>query len=224
MKYSRQIQLFGEDGQKKLEEAKLAVIGGGGLACPLITNLLAAGLKNITVFDNDEVEISNLNRQFMYHEEDIGKKKSAVLSERFHIQTFDTYIDESNMDLLDDFSIIADCTDNAKTKLVLNDYAVKTGKYLSIGSVNGYYGFQVNIEGDKPCLRCMGYREMKASKNAIGAVCSIIGGIQALEIIKRILDIPLKYGLMSYYDGLQNEVDYVEFAFNEDCMAHRGSS
>ncbi len=224
MKYLRQLELFGEDGQKKLEEAKIALIGAGGLGCPVMTNLVAAGLKNLTIFDHDVIEISNLNRQFLYSEAEIGKKKTDVLRSKFHVKTVDMYINEGSIDLLDDFSIIADCTDNAKTKLVLNDYAVKTGKYLSMGSVNGYYGFHINIESDKPCLRCMGYRDMNASKNAIGAVCSVVGGIQTMEIIKKILAIPLKYGLMSYYDGIENEFDYIEFEFREDCMIHGGSS
>ncbi len=222
MKYLRQLELFGETGQKKLSETKVAVIGAGGLGSPVITYLLRAGVTNICVFDRDIVEESNLNRQFLYSEHDIGKKKATVLREKLNIKAYDLHINKSNIHQLDGFSIIAECSDNAKTKLMLNDYAVSNNKYLSLGSVGDYYGFQLNIEQGHPCLRCAGYKNMNATKNAIGAVAGVIGSIQAMEIIKRILGRDIKYGVINYYDATQNEMDYIEFNYDSICTLHEG--
>ncbi len=220
MKYMRQLNLFGNEGQKKLGEIKVAVVGAGGLGSPLITYLLRAGVIKTHVFDRDTVSESNLNRQFLYSESDIGKKKAYILKNRFNVDAYDTYIDQNNIHLLNDYSIIADCSDNAKTKLLLNDYAIRNNKYLSLGSINAYYGFQMNIEKGFPCLRCIGYKKIEAKKDAIGSVAGVIGSIQAMEIIKKILGIELKYGVMSYYDALENEFDYIRFNHDPKCSLH----
>lgn len=193
-KYSRQILLFGEEGQEKLKNSRVMVVGAGGLGSPISTYLAIAGVGKIILADFDSVELSNLNRQFLHHEKDIGRSKIESAKEKLlsinpgiEVETIGEMISESNIEsLIPECDIIVDALDNLETRHLLNRLAVKRRIPLVHGAVTGYDG-QVTtiIPGKTPCLYCIFPRiSKKAVFPILGATSGVIGSIQANEVIK----------------------------------------
>lgn len=147
-KYVRQIMLFGEEGQKKLRKAKIFVAGAGGLGSPISTYLAIAGIGKIILADFDSVELSNLNRQFLHHEKDVGREKIKSAEEKLlslnpeiKIETIRERITEENADsVVPSCDLIIDALDNFDTRHVLNRLAVERNIPLVHGAVSGYRG------------------------------------------------------------------------------------
>ena len=149
-KYSRQIILneVGPEGQKKLKKASVLIIGIGGLGSSVIQYLNAAGVGKIGIVDYDKVELSNLNRQLIYKDSDIGKSKVDVtknyiseLNSSTKIEIFEMRIDEKNLpNIIGDYDILADCTDNLETRLSINDVCTKFKKKSVVSAVGGFFG------------------------------------------------------------------------------------
>lgn len=160
-KYLKQILLedIGLDGQNKLKEAKVAVIGAGGLGCPVLQYLCAAGIGHLGLIDFDMVDESNLHRQILYGQSDIGQKKVQAAFKRLSAQnpatTFslhDQVVSEDNaLQLLEGYDFVVDGCDNFATRYAVNDACVKLGKPLIYGSILGYIGQLAgfNIKGSK---------------------------------------------------------------------------
>ena len=190
---------IGEKGQEKLKNARVLVIGAGGLGSPLLIYLAAAGVGNIGIVDDDVVDTSNLQRQVLYTTAEVGQKKAELASQKLvalypeiEIQTFDLRLDEENAEnLFKDYDIIADCTDNYKTRALIGQVSAKLNKPLAFASVLNYEGqitvFNYNGGPVYSDLFPSVPKDGTYNQNDIGllgVVPGIAGTLQANEIIK----------------------------------------
>ena len=138
-RYDRQVMIFGKEAQEKLKEAKVAIVGLGGLGSPISIYLTAAGIGQLFLIDEQKPELSNLNRQILYGEEDLDKKAKPVLAEeklkqlnsQIKVRTYSKRICKENIeDLLNDVDIVVDALDNFETRYLLNEFCVKSRKPL----------------------------------------------------------------------------------------------
>lgn len=234
MRYERQILInqIGEKGQKKLEQSKVVVVGAGGLGSPVLTYLTCAGIGEITIIDYDTVTESNLNRQFLYGENDFNKQKASIAhkvlnnkNSRIKIHSIIEKLNENNIkELLSDADVVIDCVDNVETRLIVNRGCLQMDIPLIEGGVSGFYGFVFAVKKDMPCLECIGYNNTKLKKPvpALGAVVGVIGSLQAVECIKILLGLEgVLYGKMLNYDGLTGSFETLEVERNDNCNAHK---
>lgn len=188
--------LFGQEGQERIAESSVFIAGAGGLGCPVALYLATAGVGKITLVDHDTVELSNLNRQVLHWEEDIGRRKSesaawklARINSTIAIDARCVTIDESNAaELVGDADLIVDAMDNFGTRYILNRVAIGKGIPLFHGAIRGFDG-QVTtvVPGKTACLRCIFPHPPPAEEfPVVGATPGIIGLIQANEVIKYI--------------------------------------
>jgi len=208
-RFSRQIILkdIGSLGQKKIKQAKVLVVGVGGLGCPVAEFLVRAGVGNIGIVDNDIVNVSNIHRQSLYDTNDIknlkvksAKNKLKSINPNTVIKPYNLRIDKTNIKkIIKDYDYIVDGSDNFETKFLLNDYALKFRKFLVVGAISKFDGhlFTYNFKNSKiPCLRCF-FQEDKISNDylnceyegILGTIAGILGTLQANEVLKQILNI-----------------------------------
>jgi adenylyltransferase/sulfurtransferase len=206
-RYIRQIRVpdFGVLAQEKLFDAKVLVVGAGALGCPVLMYLTAAGVGTIGVLDGDEVDITNLHRQVIYANNDIGKPKALVASDRLKAMNPDANVvphlvrlhKGNALDLLSKYDLVVDCTDNFPSKFLVNDACVILGKPCVIGGVLQFSGqlSVYNYQGG-PTYRCLIQEEPDpleapscSDVGVIGMVPGIIGTMQALEVLKIITGI-----------------------------------
>ena len=205
-RYSRQIRLpeVGKEGQKRIKGSSVVVIGAGALGCPVLQYLAAAGVGTIGIVDNDWVDVTNLHRQVLYTIKDIDKPKPIAAKEKLllnnpeiSIRTHYIKIDkDSALKILRDYDIVVDCSDNFATRYLLNDSCLILNKPLVYGAVDRFSG-QMTVLNHKngPTLRCL-YPEPPhlfevpscADTGVIGPIAGIIGSMQAIEVIKIILE------------------------------------
>ena len=207
-RYSIQLVLkdVGTTGQKIIIKSKVLVVGAGGLGCPVIDYLSRAGVGNIGIIDDDKVNISNIHRQSLYDSSDIGKSKVIVLKKKIKlinplvkIKIFKERIGKKNIKkIFKNYDFIVDGSDNFKTKFLLNKYSLKYKKILIVGAISKMDGhiftFDFKNKTD-PCLKCF-YQAEPSDKilnceyeGILGPVAGIVGNIQALEVLKKILKI-----------------------------------
>jgi adenylyltransferase/sulfurtransferase len=236
-RYSRQIILpeIGAAGQDSLAAARVLVVGAGGLGCPALQYLAGAGVGTIGIIDPDSVDISNLQRQTLYKTSDAGMPKAAVARERV-LQlnpdiTVNAYIEELTdknvLGLFSGYDVIIDGTDNFAAKFLINDAAVKTGRPVVYGAIQGFDG-QVSVFGaaQSPCYRCLypqppeGIVLNCAEAGVIGALAGIVGSAQAMEAIKLIVRdpsfVPLS-GKLWLIDVRTMETRIVKIPKRKDC-------
>jgi|JRYD01.1.fsa_nt_gb adenylyltransferase/sulfurtransferase len=213
--YSRQITLrdVGEAGQAKLRAARVLVIGAGGLGVPVLSYLAGAGVGTLGIVDADTLDASNLHRQTMYSLADVGRPKATLAAERLralnpevsvraHAERFTA---ANAVQLLADYDLVVECSDNFTTKFLTNDAALITRKPAIFASVYQYEGqLQVHrASDDSPCLRCIWPEATRdgvvgncAEAGVLGPVPGVLGTLQALEAMKLLLGLP----------GLTNEL------------------
>jgi len=190
-RYERQVKMIGEDGQRKLSQAIVTIVGVGGLGTVAATYLAYAGVLNFRLIDHDAVSLSNLNRQIMYNSSDVRKRKVFIARERLgairagYVEIRTDFIDESNVDLLiENSDVVLDCLDNEMSRKILCRSAVKQNIPLVYGSVCGWNGFVMTIN-NSACPWCIAGEDYSLDeKSVLGATCGIIGSMQALEAIK----------------------------------------
>lgn len=202
-RYTRQIILpeFGIEGQEKLKRAKVLVIGAGGLGCPVLQYLAAAGVGKIAIAEFDMVNETNLQRQVLYGTDDIGKLKSIIATSRIeHLNHFieteriNLRIDSSNsLRILSNFEIIVDATDNYQSRYIINDSCVILNKPMIHGAIYKYEGAVsvFNYRGG-PTYRCFNPKSddqnfknpMPAEVGLLGVLPGITGTFMANEVIK----------------------------------------
>ena len=232
-RYSRQILLpeIGGKGQQKLLASKVLIIGVGGLGSPIASYLTGAGVGTLGIVDSDEVELSNLHRQMIYSSDDIGKKKAITAQNRLQRMNPDVKVipyvlrltSKNIMDIIKEYDIIVDGSDNFPTRYLVNDACVLTKKTLVFGAFFRYEGQAMVIKpGEGPCLRCMfpeppppGLVPSCQEAGVLGALAGVIGLIQATETLKLILGIgePL-IGKFVLFDAL--EMNLVKFTIRKD--------
>ena len=208
-KYSRQIILknIGVLGQKKILNSRVLVIGMGGLGCPVAEFLTRSGIGSIGIVDHDLVSLSNIHRQTLYDEKDLGKSKVNVAQKKLQninsktkINIFNFKLDKKKfIKIIKNYDYVVDGTDNFETKFLINDISLKYKKFLVTGAISKFDGhiFTFDFNNKKnPCLRCF-YQEETISddilnceyEGILGTIAGIVGTIQANEILKKILNI-----------------------------------
>ena len=221
-RYARQIMIpdIGEEGQERLNRAKIFVAGAGGLGSPIAIYLTAAGIGRIRIVDHDTVDLSNLNRQILHWDKDLGKRKIDSAFEKLEclnpyvqVETVGETIVESNvMELVEGFDGVVDAMDNLATRYLLNKSAVMHNIPFFHGAVRGLEGRAMTIiPGQTACLRCMHRDHVEEEKiPVIGVTPAVIGMIQATEVIKYLLGIgDLLINRLLIYDGL--DLKFTEF-------------
>jgi adenylyltransferase/sulfurtransferase len=213
------------DGQKKLMNATIAVVGVGGLGCPVAQSLVTAGIGKLVLIDGDDVELSNLHRQPLHGADDIGKKKVNSAKESLNkinsettIKIVDDYLDEQNgLDLLKNCDVIIDATDNIETRQLIDRFSKETNVPMVYGGLYRWEGqvAVLNVDGSP------GYRELFpdppsggdtcADAGVLGMLPGIIGNIQALEAVKLIVGIePNLIGKLLIYDGMNHSTQIIQ--------------
>ena len=226
-RWSRQtiLEEIGMDGQKKIMDARVAIVGMGGLGCPAATSLVAAGIGTLNIIDGDTVDLSNLHRQHLYQPGDIGKKKVRVakrslenISSQTKIIAFDNFLNHSNVKAcFENIDIIIDATDNIASRQIIDKVSKDKNIPMVYGSLYRFEGqvgvfnteskigytelFPGNISGGKTCEEA----------GVIGMLPSIIGNMQALEAIKIVVNLePNLIGRLLIYDSLQHKIEVIE--------------
>lgn len=229
-RYNRNILVpqLGEEGQKKLSQAKILVCGAGGLGSTVLTSLSSVGVGTIGIVDNDVLELSNLNRQYIHKYDNLGKIKveSAKhwineFNPEINVKTYPIRLDENNyQEIVKDYDFIMDCFDSFKSKFLLNKIAVQTGKTLIHGGVTEFYGqVTVIIPGKTACLHCILPEDDKYMvKGVLSPAVSTIASIEAMEAVKLILNIGdrLENKLLSY-NGLNMQFKTINLSKNPNC-------
>src|SRR6202046_231525 len=235
-RYSRHLIMpeVGMDGQLKLKHAKVLCIGTGGLGAPLGLYLAAAGVGRIGLVDFDVVDSTNLQRQVLFGTQDVGKPKIAAAADRLRdlnpdirIDTFETQLTSDNaLDIMKDYDIVVDGTDNFPTRYLVNDACVLLGKPNVYGSIFRFEG-QASIFGAPggPCYRCLypeppppGLVPSCAEGGVLGVLPGIIGCMRANEAIKLILGIgnPL-IGRLLLFNALKMQFRELKLQKDPNC-------
>lgn len=235
-RYHRNIQLqgVGEEGQLKLLHSSVLVVGAGGLGSPVAYYLAAAGIGRLGLADADVVDHSNLQRQILHRTTDLGKLKVVSAQEKLQalnpdiqVEIYPFRIDSVNIqELVQQYDIIVDATDNLESRYVLNEACVTAGKPFIYGGVLAMVGQAMTIlPGEGPCFRCI-FREAPAPGTVkttddigiLGAVAGIIGTIQAAEAVKYLLGQgDLLVGRMLTMDARSMQFQEVEVGRDPNC-------
>ena len=240
-KYSRQIILknIGVLGQKKILNSKVLIIGMGGLGCPVAEFLTRSGVGFLGIVDHDLVSLSNIHRQTLYDEKDLGKPKVKAAKKKLNNINSKTKIDIYNLKLnkkkftkiVKNYDYIVDGTDNFETKFLINDISLKYKKFLVTGAISKFDGhiFTFDFNNKKnPCLRCF-YQEETISDNILncehegilGTIAGIIGTMQANEILKKILNVGQNLnGFILIIDSLNLNFRKVKFNKRKKCKCN----
>ncbi|MES2984941.1 MAG: HesA/MoeB/ThiF family protein [Pseudomonadota bacterium] len=219
-RYARQIMLpeIGEAGQQRLLDARVLVIGAGGLGAALITYLAAAGVGHIGIIDDDRVELSNLPRQIIHETGDIGRLKVDSASDRIaelnpemQVTTYPTQLTQENAaGIIGAYDLIADGCDNFATRFLVNATCMALGKPLVSAAIAGWAGQVMTIAphlaAGTACYQCLVNPEAREANTCresgvIGPLAGVIGSMQALEVIRTLLGAPALIGRMAIYDG-----------------------
>lgn len=235
LRYSRQIMLPQVDiaGQELLLDARILIIGAGGLGSPAALYLAAAGIGTLTIYDDDQVDLSNLQRQIAHYTDDIGTDKVISTRQTLNKINPDTHVIAVNQRLQGGqlekevlkADVVLDCSDNFSTRFAINQACVKHKKPLVSGAAIRFEG-QVSVfaaNNDSPCYNCL-YAENGeelqncATNGVISPVTGIIGSIQAIEAMKLIMNIgETLSGRLLLLDGLSMQWNEMKLRKNLQC-------
>jgi len=208
-RYSRQLVLknIGAKGQEKILSAHILIVGVGGLGCPAAENLVRSGIGNIGLIDDDIVDLSNIHRQSLFDTKDVNKSKVIVAKKKLKainpntkIKTYKKRLNNKNIkEIIKNYDLIIDGSDNFETKFLLNDICLKYKKKLITGAISKFDGhiFTFNFKGKKTASLRDFYQEEEISddilncefEGVLGTTATIIGAVQANEAIKMITEI-----------------------------------
>jgi len=229
-RYIRQTTLkgFGPEGQLKLTDAKVLVVGAGGLGVPVLTYLNAMGVGKIGIVDADEVSITNLHRQVLYGQGDVGESKVIAALEKLKAQNSETKIivynsflkTENALEIIRDYDLVIDTSDNFPTRYLVNDACIILKKTFIYGALHGYEG-QVSVFNyhGGPTYRCLFPSMPKENEvpncnehGVLGIIPGIIGNLQALEAVKVIAGLgEVLSGKLLIFDGLNQSYQKIKF-------------
>jgi len=235
-RYSRQIILpnIGGKGQEKILQAKVLIVGAGGLGSPCALYLAASGIGKLGIVDSDTVELNNLQRQILHSTQNVDKPKVESAKERLKEINPDTEVisyklrltSKNILDIIKDYDIIVDGSDNFPTRYLVNDACVISKKPLSHGGIFRYDGQAITIiPGKSPCYRCLfpeppppGLVPSCQEAGILGAVAGVIGTIQANEVLKYILGIGnLLTGKLLVFNALDSNFRQVRVPQDPNC-------
>ena len=235
-RFEKQIILkkVGIQGQKKIKKAKILIIGMGGLGCPLLTYLAASGVGHVCIVDSDKVEISNLNRQILFNNNDLNKYK--VIQAKAHvkkiyknikIKTFKSRLTFKNIkSILKNYEIICDGTDNYETRYLINDFCKKNKKILISAAISRFDGhlFKFNFTKTGPCYRCFMPEKPDLENNCetegiFSPVAGVMGSLQANEILKTVLNLKSDLNTnMLIFNSLKMNLRTAKISVNKNCI------
>ena len=234
-RFEKQIILkkIGISGQKKILKSKVLIIGVGGLGCPLLTYLAASGVGRIGIVDHDKVEISNLNRQTLFAQSDVGKfkvnqakKNIKKINSKIKILTFNIKLNETNIKkVLKDFDIICDGTDNYETRYLINDECKRSKKILISAAISKFDGhlYKFNFRKKSSCYRCF-MPEMPDDENncqsegIFSPIAGILGSMQANEVLKTILNFENNlHNRMIIFNSIKSNFRNIKLGYNLNC-------
>tara|TARA_B110000196_G_C21032935_1_gene608508 strand:- start:155 stop:898 length:744 start_codon:yes stop_codon:yes gene_type:complete len=233
--FSRQfiLQNFNEENISKLNQAKVAIIGLGGIGCPLIQYMVSSGFKNLTFFDGDKIEKTNLGRQILYGIKDVEKYKTITSKERLlktnpncNISVHSEYLTDKNINLLVGSDIVIDTTDDWQTSKLINEFCVKKSlKYIFSSAIN--YNIQIclfNNEDKHVCLNCLFPNKdepelARCETVGISSVCAGIAGlITAQKTINTILNIKDENNILSLFNAVDFSINNINVKNNVNCL------
>ncbi len=208
-RFSRQLVLknIGAKGQKKISSSKILIVGVGGLGCPAAENLVRAGIGTIGLIDDDIVNLSNIHRQSLFNSKDLKKFKVSVAAKKLKeinpltkIKTYNSKLNKKNItNIIKDYELIIDGSDNFKTKFLINDYCKKFKKKLVTGAISKFDGhvFTFDFKDKKTASLKSFYQEKEISddilncefEGVLGTTASLVGTTQANEALKMIMEI-----------------------------------
>jgi adenylyltransferase/sulfurtransferase len=236
-RYSRQLILdgVGEAGQARLSAARVLVVGAGALGSPVVLYLAAAGVGRLVIIDGDEVELSNLSRQPLHREADLGSAKAESAAAAARAINAEVVVEavvrrlapEDAAATVAGYHLVCDATDDFAIKFALNDACVGAGVPLVHAAVLQFGGQLTTVVPGGPCLRCLFGGEPDpaavptcAQAGILGPVAAVVGGMQATEALKLLLDVgtPLS-GRLLVYDGLRPRARVVDFPRDPNCTA-----
>jgi molybdopterin-synthase adenylyltransferase len=235
-RFEKQIILkkIGVKGQKKIIESNVLIVGIGGLGCPLINYLAASGVGNIGIVDFDKIEISNLNRQILFHKNDVGKfkvdqakKYINKLDKKIKVTSFKTKLTSKNIKkIFKKFDVICDGSDNFKTRYLINDFCKNNNKILISAAISKFDGhlFKFNFKRKGPCYRCFMPEIPDIENNCqtegiFSPVAGIMGSLQANEVLKSILNLKDDLtGKLIIFNSLQTRFRKLTLTVNKKCI------
>ncbi len=242
-RYARHLILdeVGEEGQEKLLQSRVLVIGAGGLGSPLLMYLAAAGVGTIGIVDDDRVDITNLQRQIVHATNRVGdlKVESAAeslarINDGIAIETHPLRLDAGNAaKLVAQYDLVADGSDNFTTRYLLNDVCAELRKPLVAAALSPFEGqlstFKSHLGDGHPCYRCL-FREPPPpglvprceEAGILGAVAGVVGTLQAVEVLKEVLGLGESLdGTLLIYDALRVRFHRIRIAKDPDCPTCR---
>lgn len=235
-RYQRQIQTrsFGARGQHALKKSTVAIIGIGGLGCPVTQILASVGVGTLLLVDDDLVSRSNLHRQFLFNEDDVGRSKSDTAAKK--IQDINPFINaisikerlsaENITDIGQQCDLIIDCTDNMATRYLINDYCQLKQKSWIFGSVEEFAGQTSFFSPETACYRCVfpeAPTELKDcnSQGIVGSIPSLLANIQANEAIKYLCGLPLAFqNKLFILDALHHKSQSISLTRSANCICN----
>ena len=233
--FSRQfiLQGFNEENILKLNNAKIAIVGLGGIACPLAQYMVSSGFKNLIFFDGDKIEKSNLGRQILYNLEDIGKFKTIIAKDKLlktnpncNISAYSEYLTIENINLLLESDIIIDTTDDWHTSKLINKFCVQNSlRYIFSSAIN--YNIQICLfknQNEHVCLNCLFPNEEDAELArcetvGISSICAGIAGlITAQKIMNTLLNIKDESNILTLINTTDFSMNNIYVKNNVNCL------
>ena len=234
-RYSRHLLLdgFGLEGQQRLLDARVLIVGMGGLGSPIALYLAAAGVGTLGLVDGDTVSLTNLQRQINHGTPDVGRSKVDSATESIirvnpevKVEKHELFLNEDNaLDIIRDYDFVVEGSDNFSAKYLVNDACVMLGKPFCIGGINRYAGQVMTHRPGTACYRCL-FPEPPAREDVetcamvgvLGTIAGMLGTIQATEVVKCIVGVgePL-YNQLLTFDALSMQWNKLSFQHNEDC-------
>ena len=234
-RYSRHIIMdeVGPEGQSKLLDSRVLVVGAGGLGAPVIQYLAAAGVGTLGVVDDDVVERSNLQRQVIHGDDDIGRTKvdsAAAFVENLNpdvdVETYETRLTKENVEeIVPGHDVVVDASDNFPTRYLLNDFCRLREIPIAHGAIYKFEGQITTLTPDGPCYRCLfpeapepGTVPDCATTGVLGVLPGTVGCIQATEAVKLVLDAgETLTGRLLFYDAMEMSFETVPYQQNPEC-------
>ncbi len=238
-RYARHLILdeVGEDGQEKLLASRVLVVGAGGLGAPLLMYLAAAGVGTLGIVDDDEVDLTNLQRQVVHATGSVGRKKTesakdtlAALNPGINVVTHDVRLTGENAEeILAGYDLVADGSDNFETRYLLNDACYRVGMPLVAAAMLRFEGqlftFRRNDDAPTACYRCIFPEAPPADlvprceeAGILGALAGVMGSLQTTEVLKELLGLGKSLaGRMLIYDALNTGFHTINVPWNPDC-------
>lgn len=238
LRYSRQIMLgkIGEQGQVALNNAKVLIVGMGGLGNPVSLYLAAAGVGKLFIADGDRVDISNLQRQVLFTENDVDNNKADTAAQTLQqhnrhidIEAIDEMLDEELASYyIDQVDLVIDCTDNIDSRYLMNKVCLQLKTPLIVGAATGFDGQQFMVDPRDPqsaCYQCLFPQSKKAPANncqtvgIVGPVLAIIAGMQSLQAIKLLTNNPVHINQLNMFDGFSGKWQQFNLQKQANCPA-----